>query len=141
MSKPATLSSLRLAVLILALVHLTVGVLGFFFMPENNPTGENTVWIFSATGMLDLLRTATGVVGLVAVFRPALMPIYGWFVFVAFAGLTCFGILSAATTSAGDEVNLNWADNILHALTALVALVVAILGVRQPRQTSDAVPE
>ncbi|WP_410599498.1 DUF4383 domain-containing protein [Amycolatopsis sp. lyj-90] len=137
MSKP----TLRVTVLVLALVHLTVGVLGLFFVPETDQTGENTVWIFSSTGMLDLLRVATGVIGLVAVLRPALISLYSWFVFVAFAGLTGFGILSAATTSAGDAVNLNWADNVLHALTSLVALAVAIVVVRQAERPSETVRE
>ncbi len=141
MGKSMKLSSVRVTVLLLALVHLAVGVLGFFFMPENNQTGENTVWIFSATGMLDLLRTATGVIGLVAMLRPALISLYSWFVFVAFAGLTGFGILSAATNSAGDAVNLNWADNVLHALTSLTALIVAIVTIQRARRTSNAVPE
>ncbi|WP_409494581.1 DUF4383 domain-containing protein [Amycolatopsis sp. cmx-11-12] len=141
MSKTASLSLLRLTVLILALVHLVVGVLGFFFMPENNQAGENTVWIFSATGMLDLIRAATGVLGLIAVLRPPVIAVYSWFVFVAFAGLTGFGVLSAATTSAGDAVNLNWADNVLHALTSLAALVVAVAGVQQASRASDAVRE
>ncbi len=137
MSKP----TLRVIVLVLALLHLTIGVLGFFFMPENNETGKNTVWIFSSIGMVDLLRTATGVIGLIAVLRPALISLYSWFVFVAFAGLTGFGILSAATTSAGDAVNLNWADNVLHALTSLVALAVAIVVVRQANRPSETVRE
>ncbi|AUI60240.1 DUF4383 domain-containing protein [Amycolatopsis sp. BJA-103] len=137
MSKP----TLRVTVLVLALVHLTVGVLGFFFVPETDQTGENTVWIFSSTGMLDLLRVATGVIGLIAVLRPALISLYSWFVFVAFAGLTGFGILSASTTSAGDAVNLNWADNVLHALTSLVALAVAIVVVRQAERPSETVRE
>ncbi len=139
MSKSTTLSSLRVTLLVLALVHLTIGVIGFFFMPENNQTGENTVWIFSSIGMVDLLRTATGVIGLIAVLRPSLISLYSWFVFVAFAGLTGFGILSAATTSAGDTVNLNWADNVLHALTSLAALVVAIVVVRQAKRPSETV--
>ncbi|WP_410648952.1 DUF4383 domain-containing protein [Amycolatopsis sp. cmx-4-54] len=121
----------RLAVIVLALVHLTLGVLGFFFLPENNQTGANTLWIFSATGILDLIRAGTGVGGLVAVLKPAAMAVYGWFVFLAFAGLTAFGVLSSATNTAGDAVNVGWADNILHALTSLAAFGIAAAVMRR----------
>ncbi|WP_244199607.1 DUF4383 domain-containing protein [Amycolatopsis thailandensis] len=119
-------------VLVIALVHLVLGVLGFFFLPEANQTGENTVWIFSATGMLNVIRTLIGVLGVVAVLKPAAIYGYCWMVFVAFAGLTAFGVLSAATSSAGDAVNFNWADNVLHALTSLSALIAGIVLVRRP---------
>ncbi|AIG77528.1 Conserved putative membrane protein [Amycolatopsis japonica] len=121
---------LRPVVLVIALVHLVLGVLGFFFLPEANEVGENTLWIFSATGMLDVIRTVIGVVGLVAVAKPSAIPAYSWLVFVAFTGLTAFGVLSAGTDSAGDAVNLNWADNVLHGVTALVALVVGVASTR-----------
>ncbi|MFJ8915801.1 DUF4383 domain-containing protein [Amycolatopsis sp. NPDC102389] len=123
-------SLLRAVVLVIALVHLVLGVLGFFFLPEANQVGENTLWVFSATGMLDVIRTVIGVLGLVAVVKPSAIPAYSWLIFVAFTGLTAFGVLSAGTDSAGDAVNLNWADNVLHGLTALVALVVGIVTTR-----------
>ncbi|MFK0247167.1 DUF4383 domain-containing protein [Amycolatopsis azurea] len=117
----------------IALVHLALGLAGFFFLPEANQPGENTIWIFSATGMLNIIRTLIGVLGLAASLRPSAIYGYAWMVFVAFAGLTAFGVLSAATTSAGDAVNFNWADNVLHALTSLSALAVGIAVARGSR--------
>ncbi|KFU75932.1 protein of unknown function [Amycolatopsis lurida] len=125
---------LRPVVLIVALVHLVLGVLGFFFLPEANQAGENTLWIFSATGMLDVIRTVLGVLGLVAVIKPSAIPAYCWMAFVAFAGLTAFGVLSAGTDLSGDAVNLNWADNTLHALSSLAALLVGIAATRVSRR-------
>ncbi|EMD23421.1 DUF4383 domain-containing protein [Amycolatopsis azurea] len=135
--------SLRPVVLLIALVHLVLGVLGFFFLPEANQTGENTVWIFSATGMLNIIRTIVGVLGVAAVLKPSAIYGYTWMIFIAFAGLTAFGVLSAATTSAGDTVNVNWADNVLHALTSLAALAVGIVvarsaGRKPARRRADA---
>ncbi|QXV57933.1 DUF4383 domain-containing protein [Amycolatopsis sp. TNS106] len=125
---------LRPVVLIIALVHLVLGVLGFFFLPEANQAGENTLWIFSATGMLDVIRTVLGALGLVAVIKPSAIPAYCWLAFVAFAGLTAFGVLSAATDTSGDAVNFSWADNTLHGLTSLAALVVGIAATRVSRR-------
>ncbi|MEV6908694.1 DUF4383 domain-containing protein [Amycolatopsis sp. NPDC051071] len=124
-------SSLRPAVLLLALILLVVGVLGFFFLPENNQAGENTLWIFSATGMLDIIRTVTGVLGLAAMLKPSAVRAYAWVVFVAYAGLTAFGVLSAATTMSGDAVNFGWADNVLHGLASIAALGIALASTRR----------
>ncbi len=127
-------SSLRPVVLVIALILLALGLLGFFFLPENNPAGRNTLWIFNATGMLDIFRTAAGVLGLAAVLKPSAIPAFGWLTFVAFAGLTAFGVLSAATTLAGDAINFGWADNTLHALTSLAGLAVAVITRRASRR-------
>ncbi|KZB79324.1 DUF4383 domain-containing protein [Amycolatopsis regifaucium] len=134
MNERSTISPLRPVVLVIALVHLALGLLGFFFLPEANPAGENTLWIFSATGMLNVIRTVVGVLGVAAVLKPSAILAYSWIVFVAFAGLTAFGVLSAATTLAGDAVNVGWADNVLHALTSLTALAVALLTTRRARR-------
>ncbi|MEU3626720.1 hypothetical protein BS329_09120 [Amycolatopsis coloradensis] len=131
-------SSLRPAVLVLALILLTVGVLGFFFLPEDNQAGENTLWIFSATGMLDIIRTGTGVLGLTAMLKPSAIRAYGWIVFVGFAGLTAFGVLSAATTTAGDAVNFGWADNVLHGLASIGALGIALVSTRSAKPAEQA---
>ncbi|MFI9454746.1 DUF4383 domain-containing protein [Amycolatopsis sp. NPDC052450] len=130
MNRRTTGSPLRAVVLVIALVHLVLGVLGFFFLPEANQAGENTLWVFSATGMLNVIRAVLGVLGLMAVFKPSAILAYSWMAFVAFTGLTAFGILSASTDIAGDAVNFGWADNVLHALTALAALVVGIAATR-----------
>jgi hypothetical protein len=84
--------------------------------------------------MLNVIRTIVGVLGLVAVLKPSAILAYCWLAFVAFAGLTAFGVLSAATNSAGDAVNFGWADNVLHALTSLTALAVALLTTRRARR-------
>lgn len=130
--------SLRPAVLVIALPLLVLGILGFFFLPENNQAGQNTLWIFNATGLLDIIRTAGGVLGLAAVLKPNAIAAYGWLSFVVFAGLTAFGVLSAGTTIAGDTVNFGWADNVLHALVSLAGLAVAIMVTRRANRRRQA---
>jgi hypothetical protein len=127
-------SSLRPAVLVIALPLLVLGVLGFFYLPENNQAGQNTFWIFNAAGLLDIIRTASGVLGLAAVLKPSAIPAYGWVSFVAFAGLTAFGVLSAATTLSGDTINFGWADNVFHALVSLAGLTVAVVVTRRTKR-------
>ncbi len=55
--------------------------------------------------MLDIIRNFAGVLGLAAALKPSAIRAYAWLVFVGFADLTAFGVLSAATTLAGDAAN------------------------------------
>ncbi|MEU4673425.1 DUF4383 domain-containing protein [Amycolatopsis sp. NPDC023774] len=126
----------RLVVDVLAVVYLALGVAGFF-VPETGHVGHDTtrtVWLFSSSTVLNIVHTAVGVLGLLAARKLAGAIGYCWFVFVAFTGLTAYGILATAFSSVKeDPVNVNWADNWLHGLTALVALAVALTGSRTTR--------
>ncbi|MGW4487407.1 DUF4383 domain-containing protein [Amycolatopsis sp. NPDC004368] len=129
----------RLVVLALGVIYLVLGVVGFF-VPETVHVGHDpsrTVWIFGASTVLNIVHTAVGLLGLLAARKLSGAIGYCWFVFVAFAGLTAFGILSAAFGTVDDDpVNINWADNWLHGLTSLVALAVVLMAgrVRQPAE-------
>ncbi|QRP49553.1 DUF4383 domain-containing protein [Amycolatopsis sp. FDAARGOS 1241] len=123
----------RLIVGVVALVYLVLGITGFF-VPETAHLGHDTtrtVWLFSTSTVLNIVHTAVGLLGLLAARKLSGTIGYCWFVFVAFAGLTAYGILSATfSTVDEDPVNINWADNWLHGLTALVALAVVLAGGR-----------
>ncbi|MEV6898677.1 DUF4383 domain-containing protein [Amycolatopsis sp. NPDC051372] len=134
----------RLVVLVVAVVYLVLGVAGFF-VPETAHVGHapsRTVWIFGSSTVLNIVHTAVGLLGLLAARKPSGAVGYCWFVFVAFAGLTAFGILSATFGTVDDDpVNLNGADNWLHGLTSLVALAVALAGDRaRERDTAPSSP-
>lgn len=123
---------LRLVVAVVGLLYLTLGVAGFL-TPETASIGHETsraVWIFSATPLLNLVHTLVGVLGLLAATRRAGAVIYCWVLFVGFAGMTAYGVLSAAFVNPGDPINVNWAGNWLHGLTALAGLALGIAGGR-----------
>jgi hypothetical protein len=122
----------RLSVAVIGLVYLVLGVAGFL-TPETLGVGHETsraVWIFSASVLLNLVHTVIGLLGLIAATRRAGALIYSSVVFVGFAGLTAYGILATAFSNPEDPVNVNWADNWLHGLTAIAGLVLAIAGTR-----------
>ncbi|WP_051165838.1 DUF4383 domain-containing protein [Amycolatopsis orientalis] len=123
----------RPVVAVLGLIYLVLGVAGFF-VPETAHGGHDTtrvVWLFSSSTVLNIVHTALGLLGLLAARKLSGAVAYCWVLFVAFTGLTAYGILATAfSTAREDPVNLNWADNWLHGLTALVALVVALSGSR-----------
>ncbi|MEV7044371.1 DUF4383 domain-containing protein [Amycolatopsis sp. NPDC051061] len=123
---------LRPAVAVLGLLYLALGIAGFL-TPETAAVGHETsraVWIFSATSLLNLVHTAVGVLGLLAATRRPGSIIYCWVLFVGFAGMTAYGVLATAFATPEDPINVNWADNVLHGLTAVAGLVLGIVGAR-----------
>jgi len=124
---------------VLGLVYLVLGIAGFL-TPETAGTGHDTsraVWIFSSTGVLNLVHVLVGVLGLLAAWRSAGALIYCWAIFVAFTGLTAYGVLATAFGNPEDPVNLNWADNWLHGATAALCLAVATLTTRAARRGEE----
>ncbi|MEV6641584.1 DUF4383 domain-containing protein [Amycolatopsis sp. NPDC051371] len=123
---------LRPAVAVLGLLYLALGIAGFL-TPETAAVGHETsraVWIFSVTPLLNLVHTVVGVLGLLAATRRAGSIIYCWVLFVGFAGMTAYGVLSTAFINPEDPINVNWADNVLHGLTAVAGLMLGIFGAR-----------
>ncbi|MET9000405.1 DUF4383 domain-containing protein [Amycolatopsis sp. NPDC004169] len=125
-------SWLRPVVAVIGLLYLALGIAGFL-TPETAAVGHETsraVWIFSVTPLLNLVHTAVGVLGLLAATRRTGAIIYCWVLFVGFTGMTAYGILATAFVNPEDPINLNWADNWLHGLTAVAALVLGIVAAR-----------
>ncbi|MEU5263929.1 DUF4383 domain-containing protein [Amycolatopsis sp. NPDC021455] len=124
---------LRPAVAVLGLLYLALGIAGFL-TPETAAVGHETsraVWIFSLTSLLNMVHTAVGVLGLLAATRRTGSIIYCWVLFVGFTGMTAYGVLATAVGNPDDPVNLNWADNWLHGLTAAAGLVLGIVAARR----------
>ncbi|MBB4684011.1 DUF4383 domain-containing protein [Amycolatopsis jiangsuensis] len=119
-------------VAVLGLVYLVLGVAGFIVPETAYAAGHDTsrlIWVFSSSTVLNIVHVLLGVLGLLAARKLSSALGYCWVLFVAFTGLTAYGILATSFGSVPqDPVNLNWADNWLHGITALIALVVALAG-------------
>ncbi|WP_370962393.1 DUF4383 domain-containing protein [Amycolatopsis sp. cg9] len=125
-------SWLRPVVAVAGLLYLALGVAGFL-TPETTAVGDETtraVWIFSVTPLLNLVHAVVGVLGLLAATRRTGSLIYCWVLFAGFAGMTAYGVLATAFSTPEDPINLNWAGNVLHGLTALGALAVGVFAAR-----------
>ncbi|MEU0796884.1 DUF4383 domain-containing protein [Amycolatopsis sp. NPDC005961] len=115
---------LRPAVALLGLLYLALGIAGFL------TPGTPALGIFGVTALLNLVHAVVGVLGLLAATRRTGSIIYCWVVFTAFAGMTAYGVLAAAFGNPEDPIAINWADNVLHGLTAVAGLVLGIAGAR-----------
>jgi len=131
-------SWLRPVVAVLGLLYLALGIAGFL-TPETAAVGHETsraVWIFSVTPLLNLVHAAVGVLGLLAATRRTGAIIYCWVLFVGFTGMTAYGVLATSIGNPEDPINLNWADNWLHGLTAVAGLVLGIVAARAVNRTA-----
>lgn len=128
----------RLTALVIGVVYLALGVLGFVLAPDPTATvghqPSNTVWIFSVGWVQNFLHTVLGLLGVVAAGNATRSRLFCLVAFFVLAGMTAYGVVATIMGHEGDAaLNTNWADNILHALTAAVAVTVAMSSrVRQP---------
>ncbi|UOZ04912.1 DUF4383 domain-containing protein [Amycolatopsis sp. WQ 127309] len=137
----------RLAALVVGVVYLVLGVVGFF-VPGNagstsaGPFGTHatqySVLIFSVSPLLNALHTLIGVLGVVAARKVSSTAIYALAVAIGFAGFSAYSVL-VVSVGTGDRFNLNWADVILHLVTMVGAAVVSARSFRTVRAQRDAV--
>ncbi|MFD9889339.1 DUF4383 domain-containing protein [Amycolatopsis sp. NPDC059027] len=126
----------RLIVALIGIAYLALGLAGFW-TPATGTVGHDpsrTVWIFGSSAVLNVVHTAVGVLALPAALHRASTIAFAWVLFFGFTGLTVNGVLVAATGSAADPVNVNWADNWLHGLTALAGLAIVLYDIAASRR-------
>jgi hypothetical protein len=112
-------------------IYLLVGIVGFFITGFGDffahDTGE-TLLGFEINGMHNVVHILIGVAGLVLSRTLAGARTYGWLLAVGYGAAFIYGLL--AINKEWDFLSINAADNVLHILTALVGLVIALLPVR-----------
>jgi hypothetical protein len=120
----------QLASMVIGAVYALIGVIGFFVTGFENffgHTGESLLG-FEINGMHNVVHILIGVAGLVLSRTLAGARTYGWLLAVGYGAAFIYGLL--AINKEWDFLSINAADNVLHILTALVGLVIALLPVR-----------
>ncbi|WAL63617.1 DUF4383 domain-containing protein [Amycolatopsis cynarae] len=119
--------------LVIGVVYLALGIGGFF-------AGGQRFLGLHTDPILDLVRTAIGLVALGCARRRIYAQVLGLVLFFGMAGLTVYGVLSTGT---GETENLEygvaalgWEDDTLHGLTAVAGLA---MGLWPQRTTPDRV--
>jgi hypothetical protein len=113
-------------------VYLLVGIIGFFVTGFDNFAGneqhEMLIGLFMINPLHNIAHILVGVAGLVLARTLAGARTYGWLLAGLYAALLVYGL--TAVGESWDFLNINAADNVLHAATAIVGLVIALLPVR-----------
>jgi hypothetical protein len=128
----------QILALIFGAVYLLIGIIGFFitgfgdFFGNQNATPpahmDANLLGFMINPMHNVVHILIGVAGLVLARTLAGAHAYGWLLAVGYGAAFIYGLI--AVGKAWDFLNLNWADNILHLVTAAVGLVIALMPVR-----------
>ena len=113
-------------------VYLLVGIVGFFVTGFDNFAGndqhEMLLGLFMINPLHNIAHILVGVAGLALARTLAGARTYGWLLAGLYAALFVYGL--AAVGKDWDFLNVNAGDNVLHAATAVVGLVIALLPVR-----------
>lgn len=107
-------------------VYTLIGVIGYFitgFSDFFGHTGQ-TLLGFEINGMHNLVHIVIGVAGLALARTLSGARTYGWLLAAGYGAAFLYGIFAVGQD--WDFLSLNWADNILHLVTALVGLGIAL---------------
>ena len=112
-------------------IYLLVGIVGFFVTGFDNFAGNEQhemLLFFMINPLHNIVHIVIGVAGLLLARTLAGARTYGWLLAVGYAAAFVYGLFAVGQD--WHFLNINGADNVLHALTAVVGLVIALLPVR-----------
>jgi hypothetical protein len=114
-------------------IYTLIGIIGFFitgfgsfFGNANGMTMEHheTLLGFMINPMHNVVHILIGVAGIALSRTLSGARTYGWLLAVGYGAAFVYGLIAVGKD--WDFLNLNWADNILHLVTALVGLGIAL---------------
>ena len=114
-------------------VYTLIGVIGFFITGFGDFFGnangmpmehDETLLGFMINPMHNVVHILIGLAGIALSRTLSGARTYGWLLAVGYGAAFVYGLI--AINKDWDFLNLNWADNILHLVTAAVGLVIAL---------------
>jgi hypothetical protein len=117
--------------LVFGAVYLLVGIIGFFVTGFDDFAGSHQhemLLFFMINPLHNIVHLVIGIAGLLLARTLSGARTYGWLLAVGCAAAFVYGLF--AVGESWDFLNINAADNVLHLLTALVGLVIALGPVR-----------
>jgi uncharacterized protein DUF4383 len=112
--------------MVVGAIYTVIGVVGYFITGFDNffgMTGESLLG-FMINPMHNLVHVVIGVAGIALARTLSGARTYGWVLAVAYGAAFIYGLFAVGRD--WDFLNLNWADNILHLVTALIGLAIAL---------------
>jgi len=121
----------QILALVFGAVYLLVGIVGFFVTGFDNfadNSQHEMLLFFMINPLHNIVHVVIGLAGLLLARTLAGARTYGWLLAVGYAAAFVYGLI--AVGESWDVLNINPADNVLHILTAVVGLVIALAPVR-----------
>jgi hypothetical protein len=109
-------------------LFLLIGIAGFFVTgvdgwTEHDP--DQTLLGFAVNPLHNVVHVLIGVAGLVLARTDGLARVFGWLLVVGYGATFVYGLVVAGQDE-GNLLNLNAADNVLHAVSVLAGLAIAL---------------
>ena len=121
----------QLLALVFGAVYLLVGIVGFFVTGFDNfadNSQHEMLLFFMINPLHNVVHIVIGLAGLLLARTLTGARTYGWLLAVGYAAAFVYGLI--AVGESWDFLNINAADNVLHIITAVVGLVIALAPVR-----------
>jgi len=121
----------QILALVFGAVYLLVGVIGFFITGFDNfaDNDQHEMLLgFMINPLHNIVHIVIGLAGLLLARTLAGARTYGWLLAVGYGAAFVYGLI--AVGKSWDFLNINAADNVLHIVTAVVGLVIALAPVR-----------
>jgi hypothetical protein len=122
----------QLASLVIGVVYLLIGIVGFFVTGFDNFAGhtDETLLGFEINPLHNIVHILVGAAGIALSRTLRSARTYGWLLAVAYGATFLYGLFAAGREDSANFLSLNAADNILHLLSALAGLAIALGPVR-----------
>ena len=127
----------QILALVFGAVYLLVGIVGFFVTGFDNfadNSQHEMLLFFMINPLHNVVHIVIGLAGLLLARTLAGARTYGWLLAVGYAAAFVYGLI--AVGKSWDFLNINAADNVLHILTAVIGLVIALAPVRTTAGTA-----
>lgn len=123
----------QMLALVFGAVYLLVGVVGFFWTGTSHfadRRGDDMlIGLFMINPLHNIVHIVIGLAGLALGRALAGARTYGWLLFVGYAAASVYGFI--AIGKSWDFLAINSADNVLHVVTALIGLIIALAPVNE----------
>ena len=121
----------QILALVFGAVYLLVGIVGFFVTGFDNfadNSQHEMLLFFMINPLHNVVHIVIGLAGLLLARTLTGARTYGWLLAVGYAAAFVYGLF--AVGESWDFLNINAADNVLHILTAVIGLVIALAPAR-----------
>lgn len=128
LSAPATRGVHQWLTLVIGMVYLAVGVLGFLvtgFEGFADHDHERTLLGFAVNPLHNIVHLVIGIAGIILWSGTGRARTFGWLLVVGYGAAFVFGLF-AVNNPEINFLNINAADNVLHVLSAAAGLAIAL---------------
>jgi len=126
--------------LVIGVVYLLVGLVGFAITGFDEWTVHDhsqTLLVFAINPLHNVVHLVIGLLGVLLWSRSASARTYGWILAIGYGAAFVYGLIVVNDPEA-NILNINGADNVLHAVSAVAGLAIALWPVR--REAGPATP-